>query len=398
MLLYSAAALTAFVNWRDSRADRWLIIAGACAGLSLGVKYTAGTLLLALLAGAAVTAPRRAARSALLLGLPALLLFLPWLARGLLLYHNPVYPFFFGGLGWDAARAELFFGGVGLAGQGLWWQALIIPAAAAVYGVEKAAGFAFTAGPWLLTLPLLLPLGWRWLDAPARRLAAACWALLAPLLLIWAALAAFTLLGAQTRLMMPALAVSAVAGALALEGTARWPQKPVSLYPVLRGIVAFTFVLALAEMVYVTVRERPAAYLTAAADRAEYLDTRLGVYAGAMRRLAELPAGTQVRFLWEPQGYYCPAHLTCAADALLDAWPHPLRAGQTPDAVFAGWQAAGDDYVLVFDGGRRFLTEVETRAAPENRQFEAAAARWLAPVWADDAGAYILYTWRGAPD
>lgn len=398
VLLYSAAALTAFVNWRDSRADRWLIIAGACAGLSLGVKYTAGTLLLALLAGAAVAAPRRAARSALLLGLPALLLFLPWLARGLLLYHNPVYPFFFGGLGWDAARAELFFGGVGLAGQGLWWQALIIPAAAAVYGVEKAAGFAFTAGPWLLTLPLLLPLGWRWLDAPARRLAAACWALLAPLLLIWAALAAFTLLGAQTRLMMPALAVSAVAGALALEGTARWPQKPVSLYPVLRGIVAFTFVLALAEMVYVTVRERPAAYLTAAADRAEYLDTRLGVYAGAMRRLAELPAGTQVRFLWEPQGYYCPAHLTCAADALLDAWPHPLRAGQTPDAVFAGWQAAGDDYVLVFDGGRRFLTEVETRAAPENRQFEAAAARWLAPVWADDAGAYILYTWRGAPD
>ncbi len=397
VLLYSAAALTAFANWRAARDDRWLILAGVSAGLSLGVKYTAGVLLLALAAGAAWTAPRRAVRSGLLLGLPALILFLPWLARGLLLYYNPVYPFFFDGLGWDAARADLFFGGAGLAGRGEGWQVLILPAAAAIFGVEKAAGFAFTAGPWLLTLPLLVPLGWRWLDAPARALAAACWALLAPLLLIWAALAAFTLLGAQTRLMMPALAVSAAAGALALEGLARWPQKPFSLYPVLRGIVAFTLVLALAEMVYVTVRERPAAYLTAAADRAAYLDGRLGVYAGAMRRLAELPAGTRVRFLWEPQGYYCPAHLACAPDSLLDAWPHPVRAGRSPDDVFAGWQAAGDDYVLVFDVGRRFLTEVETRAAPENRQFDAAAARWLEPVWQDDAGAYVLYAWRAAP-
>ncbi|MGQ9887219.1 MAG: hypothetical protein ACUVSX_01900, partial [Aggregatilineales bacterium] len=216
-------------------------------------------------------------------------------------------------------------------------------------------------------------------------------------LLIWAALAAFTLLGAQTRLMMPALAVSAAAGALALEGLARWPQKPFSLYPVLRGVVAFTLVLALAEMVYVTVRGRPAAYLTAAADRAAYLDGRLGVYAGAMRRLGELPAGTRVRFLWEPQGYYCPAHLVCAPDSLLDAWPHPVRAGRSPDDVLSGWRAAGDDYVLVFDVGRRFLTEVETRAALENSQFDAAAARWLEPVWQDDAGAYILYAWRAAP-
>ncbi|MGQ9890067.1 MAG: glycosyltransferase family 39 protein, partial [Aggregatilineales bacterium] len=181
VLLYSAAALTAFANWRAARDDRWLILAGASAGLSLGVKYTAGALLLALLAGAAWTAPRRAARIGLLLGPPALILFLPWLGRGLLLYHNPVYPFFFGGLGWDAVRADLFFGGAGLAGRSEFWQVLLLPAAAAIFGVEKAFGFAFTAGPWLLTLPLLVPLGWRWLDAPARALAAACWALLAPL-------------------------------------------------------------------------------------------------------------------------------------------------------------------------------------------------------------------------
>jgi hypothetical protein len=179
---------------------------------------------------------------------------------------------------------------------------------------------------------------------------------------------------------------------------ARWPHKPVALYPVLRGIVAFTFVLSLVEMVNVTVSERPAAYLTAAISRADYLDARLGVYANAMRRLDDLPAGTQVRFLWEPQGFYCPAHLTCAPDSLLDAWPHAIRAGQSPDEVFAGWQAAGDGYVLVFDVGRRFLTEVETRAAPENRQFEEAATRWLAQVWADDDGAYSLYTWRAAPE
>lgn len=88
---YIFGAYCALLHWWESRgapgADRWLILAGACGGMALGAKLTAGLYLLplVLLAAAGSLSRRRGMRplAASMAGLvvPVLFFSLPWLAR-----------------------------------------------------------------------------------------------------------------------------------------------------------------------------------------------------------------------------------------------------------------------------------------------------------------------------
>lgn len=398
VMAYALLALVALNQWRETQQTRWLLVVGVCLGLLVGVKYPAGMMALAVAAYLLYAAPRQFARHLLLVGVAALVIFLPWLVKGWLLYHNPVYPFVFGGLNWDMARSVHFSQtSSGLLRGDSPWQLVVLPVAATIFGVEKALGYGFTLGPWLLTAPLLALVGWRWLPPeqtrPFTRLVLV---LLGALLLQWMALAAVSNIGMGPRQTGAVfMAVAAVAGGLGFYALSRWPRKPFDLNFIVRGIVAFTLALMLIESVQTTLRAGQVAYFAALAGRDRYLDSQLGAHINAMRQLATLPAGSRVRFLWEPRAYYCPAAITCDGDVLTDFWAHPLAQGQTPEAVMAGWQAGGDDYLLVWETGLDFALTPEAYAPyiPFNEMFPAARERWLEEVWTDGV-AYRLYRWR----
>jgi hypothetical protein len=373
---------------------RWLILMGVFGGLALGVKYTAGGLLLGLGVFVLVSAPRQAIRNGLILGAAALVAFLPWAIKGLLLYQNPIYPFIFGGLSWDAMRANTFSTtGTGLLNSGV-WQIPVLPLVATILGVEKGDGFSFTAGPWLLTAPLLLLLGWRWLDDRARGLGRVCLLIGLPMLIFWAVMAALSSIGVQTRLMMMAMPVAAVLGALGFYSLSRWPRKPFNVYFVAQALVTLTLIFTLIDVIRDTVRMQVLPVLTANLSRDAYLDDNLGVYSNAMRQLADLPEGSTVRLMWEPRAYYCPKTVTCLPDILFDYWPHTLREeGKTSDEVFQDWKDAGDDYLLVFDLGYEFNAK-DSRFLDENPLFPDALKRWMTPIWDDGVGGYTLYKWK----
>ncbi|MCA9907714.1 MAG: glycosyltransferase family 39 protein, partial [Anaerolineae bacterium] len=105
---YGVAVYVLLIRWREQPDQRVLMLAGALIGLAVGVKYTA--VFIALGAGVLVfvSAPRRVIANGLAIGIPALLLFAPWMVRGLLLYQNPLYPMLGFGLNWDAARNAAF--------------------------------------------------------------------------------------------------------------------------------------------------------------------------------------------------------------------------------------------------------------------------------------------------
>jgi len=410
MMAYGAAALVAAVRWREKNYPhpptafasplhgeggvRWLILMGLFGGLALAVKYTALGLLLGLGVFVLVSAPRQAVRNGLILGAAALLVFLPWAIKGLLLYQNPVYPFVLGGLNWDAGRANTFSTpGTGLLGSGNEWQLLVLPVAATVFGYEKGDGFSFTVGPWLLTAPLLLLLGWRWLDEGARGLARDALLLALPMLGFWIALAASSSIGVQTRLMMMAMPAAAVLGALGFYSLSRWPRKPLNVYFVAQALVSLTLVFTAIDVTRDTVRTQTLPYLTANTSRDDYLSANLGVYIHAMRQLADLPQGSTVRLMYEPRAYYCPQAVTCIPDILFDHWPRALRQGKTPDEVFQAWKDAGDDYLVLFNLGYQFNSG-DSRFLAENPLFPAALDRWMIPIWTDDAGGYTLYSWK----
>lgn len=71
--------------------QRWVLLAGLFCGLGIGCKYTAGTVLLALMA--AWLWQTRRVRGSLMLALAALVAASPWYLKNLILFHNPIYPF-----------------------------------------------------------------------------------------------------------------------------------------------------------------------------------------------------------------------------------------------------------------------------------------------------------------
>jgi hypothetical protein len=394
MMACGALAFISVVRWRESGDWRWLMLTGLWAGLALTIKYTALGLIFALAVYVIWSRLRQSLRNAAILGLVVWLVFLPWAVKGIVLYHNPFYPFVFGGVNWDAGRAATFTAsGSGLSGSEQAWHLPILPVAATIFGVEKGERYSFTVGPWLLTAPALLILGWRWLSERSQRLAREGLRLALPLLLYWIFLAATSGIGAQTRLMMMGMPVAACLAGLGFHSVFNWPRKPLDIGFLLRAMLTLTFVLSLLEASQGVVKSKIIPYLLGQVDREQYLFDHLGTQMLAVKQLAELPPGAQALFLFEPRSYYCPPHVTCRTDILFDIWARPLQQGMTPDEVFQSWQAAGWDYVLVFESGFNFVAQ-DPRFARENALLPDALKQWMMPVWSDEIGGYTLYHWK----
>ncbi len=403
LMLYGGLALIAISQWREQPDVKWLALAGIFAGLALGTKYTAGVLGLALGIFILVAYPRQIIRSTLVFGAAALIVFVPWMIKGALLYQNPVYPYVLGGPGWDDLREQAFGQeGTQMLGSDIAWQWPILPVSVTLFGVEHVPPYSFTTGPWLLMAPLILLLGWQHLPERSRRLARDCTLLVLPLLVIWILLAGFTGLGTRARYMLVGGPAVAALGALSFYSLARWPKRPLNMDFILRGALIFTTLLGTINIAHdASTANLGRYYVENRPD--EYLKSTLGAYYVVTQHLNTLPEGTEVLFLWEPKGYYCPAHITCKADLVLDNWAWPLRLGADSDSLMQQWRADGVDYLLVWglqDGlqvGYDAWLDAHTFARAENEQFPAALEKYTEPVWTDGLS-YTLHTWKAAAE
>ena len=251
MLCYGALALIAITQWRSEQATHWLILSGILAGMALGIKYTGASLIIALGLFILIRQPQQVIRNGLIFGLSVFVAFLPWMIKGLLLYQNPVYPYIFGGLNWDSLRAVNFgSAGNGLLSGNLWWNLPIFPFAATIFGIEGLSPYSFTTGTWLLTLPFALLFSWKALDGQSRILARDLVLIGLVLLVFWMILAATSGIGAQPRLMLVGAPVAAILGALGLRSIAHLPRKPLNIYFVVQGVIIFSVLMGLFDMVH----------------------------------------------------------------------------------------------------------------------------------------------------
>lgn len=390
--LYGALAIVCALTWRERHCTGWLIAFGAVVGLSAGVKYTAGAVALSAALLVAWSAPRRMVFNVGIVALAALLVFLPWAIKGMALYGNPIYPLAFNGLEWDGGRAALFsFNERSLIRDGQAWQLALLPVAATIFGRDLTDGYGFTAGAFLLTAWLALPIVFFALDDRAKAFSRAIVVWLIPLIGVWTALSAYSVVGQQTRLMVVALPGFALASAAAFHGLSRFPRKPVDIGFIIRAAFIVTLMLHLIDITTSVARSRVVGHLTGVVSREDYFYAQTGAYYGAMQALETLPAGSQVRLMWEPRGYYCPANVSCIGDMLFDHWSRPIAAGQSEDETFAAFRAAGDDYWLLFHSGYETYLGVSQRRAIDE-VFAAALEQAMVPVWTDGLR-YTLYTW-----
>jgi len=378
----------------DALDRRKVVAAGLAAAMALSSKYTAVWLVIGL---AAVILQRRRARSAaLFLGSVGAFL-LPFLLKNLLLTGNPVYPFLFPGEFWDAHRAFWYSRpGSGLSAL----QLLLAPWEATVWGVEGGVylghpSYGASLGPLILALAPASLLLLRRSDPEQRRHVVSLLTVVGCGYLGWLAQLGYSRLLVQSRLLFPVLpylAVMAAAGFDAIGGLDRWGR---SARFVVGGLVGLALTLTGLKTALDFSSASPLAVVSGAETQESYLRSRLGQYALAMESLHSLPAGSRVRFLWEPRSYYCPAEIECEPDALTDRWWHSRQHGLQAAAAASQWKQEGVTHVLFYRLGAQAIRQAgfDPLTAEDWAELESFLSDQLIPV-TTFGEAYTLYRWR----
>lgn len=367
-------------------------LAGACAGFAVATKYTAvwmvaGLTLVALLRR--FGPPQLAAFAA---GAAAAML--PSLAANALLTGNPLYPFLFDGVSWDAHRAAWFSRfGTGLAPARL----LLAPLEATVFGVEGGyylgyPSYGATIGPLLLALAPLALL--RWAVKPELRRGSM--RDLAVMIAVggagWIAQLGASQLLVQTRLLFPLFPFLAAAGAIGYETLGQLSRR---VQYVLGGLVTFVLAIALAGYFAQALGRGVPGVVTGSLSTDEYLTDRLAAHYLAMTAVSRLPAGSRVQFLWEPRSYYCDGQVVCEPDALLDAWWHARQHASDAEAIRSRWLEQGTTHLLIYwDGAEAVRQEgFDPLTEADWQQLDHLLDRLPAPE-AEIGDSYALYPLR----
>jgi Dolichyl-phosphate-mannose-protein mannosyltransferase len=399
MLLCGACVLVIASCWAETRRNGWLIALGMCLGFAVAIKYVGGALAMAVvlwLLWQLRGKPAQAMRAIALVAVVAGAAFAIWALKGVLLYQNPVYPFLFHGPNWDADRAHAFSGDSTIA-RHFPYLIPVLPITATLFGDEGGGAlpgvfFTFTTGMWLLTAWLAIWPGWSRLPSPQKSLARLALWLGGPLLLFWMALSVVADIGVQPRLMMIAMPVAAVLGALALGNLRAWAAKPIDIGFIMRGLLVFTLLLNALGTARQTLVEHSTLSYYLNGDPETYLNNTLSFYMLTMRHLDTLPVGGRVLFLWEPRAFYCPTQLHCVGDVMVDHWHRPVRSGVQPNQVLANWRTQKFDYILVSKIGLNYYQNLSNAWGAASQLFPAAAAQMLQRAWENDS--YALYVWR----
>ncbi len=400
LAFHATAALYAVGRARqEPNPTPWWRAVGFFTGLAMATKYTALPVPLTVGLLALLTGPGpwrdRAARTARL-GLLALAVAAPWYARNAYYMGNPVYPFVFGGYGWDAFRAQwLAEPGTGIGWQ--WREWLLLPWNLTL-GHRDAAYYHGRIGPlWLALAPLAIAAAWRrWRRGPQRQRAllqiTGLFGLLSGGLWAWGVARSQALW--QARLLWPALVAALPwwahalrwARSLDLPGVLRWRY-------IVRWVVWGVAGLTVLEWLVFAAARHPLAYTLGLETRADYYRRALPDYQDMADLVAQTPADARVFMFFEPRSYGLPRETL--PDAILDHWAWYLHRYGSPQAVARALTCAGWTHALVYTWGADFVHEERPAKFPPRDW-----AAWQAFLGllepAGSQGNYTLYRLPGA--
>ncbi len=299
--------------------SRSLWLSGLCCGLAAGVKLSGivgagivGALYLPRFADALRRRESALLRQRLRLFLtrfaaPALGLWAPWIARATLLTGNPLYPFFhgwFGGPDWSPEltdRLQAWQSSIGMGRDAI--DYLLLPIRVILAGGRGYERFdGELAAFWIVLVPLAL-----W---------AACRSMLARRCLVVAGLyfVFWSLSSQQTRLLIPALPLLAIAGAIAVVElldrlpSRRWRRTALAVV----FAIATGFMVAGQGPVLAAGWRTLGVYLNASGDLLSRAAHPVYAYVNT-----KLPPDARLLFLNTNQRFYC--HREVIADSFFEA-------------------------------------------------------------------------------
>lgn len=409
-------------EWRSATSQRdktrWLVAVGIFVGLAMSAKYN--TLVLGLLIGLYlvwVSYQQKASlatlgQSIIIYGLTASLVLLPYLLRNMAFYENPVYPFGPATGQWDSLLNDWYTGADRTPLQTE--PALTIPIliSPTFLGVEGGLLWSATIGPLFLLLIPLLGMVWSFFESNWRQSIIALLGMVGLYHIAWLGMTALSIYGGQTRFVYPMFGWLAILAAVALQGFTAYPTKPLNLNWMLRTLVALVLGLTLVNHIANTrpkegdeglqgtttnshfAQTRTLEYWTGVLDDQQFLEDQLGWHIVAMNQVNNLPAGSQVQFLWETRSLYCnEPHITCHEDSILAQWWHDRHTigDGSAEAILADWQGRGITHLLIWEDGREFEFKDNPHLTDADQQALNNFLGLMTVVWNEDAS-YTLYT------
>ncbi len=391
LAFYEFMAFVAFVNWLDTRRNFiWLLVAGILCGMAMSVKYTgvAALVVMPLLALASALKSRTGYRhyvtGLLILIVVAVAVASPWYFKNLVNTGNPIYPYIFGGHGWNELR-NAWLTSIGVRMSPL--QLLLLPWDVTVLGTQGTEAYDATISPYFLALlPLLL-----FVRKDNRvLLPLAIFSMTTYALWIAAGAATYSTFVLRTRILFPCFAPLSILAAYAVDGLRQLDRPQFSLHRFVLLAVGVGLILNAVSLGLSVVDDEPWAFIVGAESREQFLTRQLpdGHYDALEYVNTNLPSSAQVLFFWEPRSYYCRGH--CLPDVVFDhfsqlAVEHSDAAGIaqalrgqniTHILVNERWLAMGTHERLFTEEHRQLLLELESQ--------------YLRPVYFDE-GFYTLY-------
>ena len=369
VLLFSLGFLICLSVWVESHKAGMLILAGLLAGMALGTKYTAGLLLIfggvvILWNWKSLGGGKRVFFALMQLGLPAVMIFIPWMMKNWLATGNPFYPIFFPAGSMSSLRLSLYQGG---GTWGNWLDFVILPVRATIMGVEGGEGYNTSIGPLLVGLGLASILSWKEADGRQRKLIRLSALITITGFLIWTVTGRFSSYLLMSRLNMPLFPALTVLAAAGYSGLSRLNLNGVRLGRIAGILTLLVLGLNTFETGMQTTRQGAFRTILGVSTPDWYIAENMGWFEAAMRAVNQLPEGSRVLMLWEARSYYCLP--TCAPDEIIDRWRRDRYEGRgaspaTAEEILQSWREAGYTQLLFHKLGADFI-RAQTPADPD---------------------------------
>lgn len=358
-MLFGFAMLAALAEWVNTHSTKELLLAGIFAGSALGIKYTAGILVIAgivvILSEIRTLRWWRTAVAVILFGLCVAAAMLPWLGKNFIATGNLFYPSFFPSGAMDQLRLDFLQKNTT---SGTWIETIFLPWLATVWGVEGKVGFSASIGPLLLGLAPMAMIGWRDYTGQQKGAAKVATIVTCSGFIAWMIASREAGLLIQSRLYFAMFPAWAILGGLGFSSLGKLHAGGIRFGRLAAVLILLVVGFSTFDISLQTQRMSASEAILGQITNGEYHDRNLGWYAPAMRTVQELPPGSRVLLLWEPRSLHCLP--ICDPDDLIDQWLHDMNGYGSADEILQAWKTQGYTHLLLNRGGAMFARENET--------------------------------------
>jgi len=344
--LYELLAMYGLFIWRETRGKNWLILSGLMVGWALGSKYFAlgwaGILGLWVLLESHKDGWKKMFFAGFLFGSLGLLVGSPWYIKNMVLSGNPVYPFIFGGPGWDFPRLNFYmkyaqgFGG----GRGL-LDYILLPLK--IYTEREKFNAGYIELPSLL-FPLVFLLPWI-----KRNLIINILAILTFLhFVMWA----FSV--QITRYLVPIFPALSVITAYILVDLSDRISLRIGRRVLVAVLVGSMLTVTIIIIYLNFINNRPLPVIAGLESKYAYLMRTEKSYPAQQYIKHNLPAQSKVLLMWDGRSYYCGGR--CLPDTDQSRWARLfIEIGPDTSRLAARLHSMGITHLYLSAGDARYI-------------------------------------------